>query len=68
VLLALRPGERAVFLHGFAKNERDNIRPDELPALRRLAAEVPALGDQAIEDLIADDKWTEVFCDEEKQT
>jgi hypothetical protein len=68
VLLAFRPGERAVFLHGFAKNEKDNIRPDELLALRRLAAEVLAQGDQAIEDLIADDKWMEVFCDEKEQT
>jgi len=68
VLLAFRLGERAVFLHGFAKNEKDNIRPDELLALRRLAAEVLAQGDQAIEDLIADDKWMEVLCDEKDQT
>ena len=29
-ILAYRSGERAVFLYGFAKNQRDNIGADEL--------------------------------------
>ncbi len=29
-LLAFRAGNRTAFLYGFAKNERDNIGPDEL--------------------------------------
>ena len=39
-LLAFRIGDRAVFLYGYAKNERDNIDAQELKALKRLAAEV----------------------------
>ena len=35
-----RAGERAVFLYGYAKNERDNIDAQELKALKRLAAEL----------------------------
>jgi hypothetical protein len=31
-------GDRAVFLCGFAKNERDNIDDDELATLEELAA------------------------------
>lgn len=38
VLLAWRDEVRAVFLYGFAKNERDNIGRDELTTLRELAA------------------------------
>ena len=38
LLLAFRAGERAVFLYGFAKGERDNIGPDELMTLREIGA------------------------------
>lgn len=37
VLVAYRVGVRAVFLYGFAKNERENITSDELATLRDLA-------------------------------
>ena len=36
-LIALRSGKRAVFLYGFAKNERANIRPDQLAMLKLYA-------------------------------
>jgi hypothetical protein len=36
-VIAFRRGERAVFLFGFAKNERSNIDDDELDEFRRLA-------------------------------
>lgn len=39
-LVLFRMGERAVFAYGFAKSDRDNIRADELTALRELAAEL----------------------------
>lgn len=38
VLLAYRVEHRAVFLYGFAKNERENIDPDELLTLREIGA------------------------------
>jgi len=38
MLLAYRSGERAVFLYGFAKNERENIEDDELQTLREIEA------------------------------
>ena len=31
-MILFRARERAIFVHGFAKNEVDNIRPDELGA------------------------------------
>lgn len=38
MVVAYRREDRAVFLYGFAKNERDNIAPDELKSLREIAA------------------------------
>ncbi len=38
MLVAYRSGDRAVFLYGFAKNERDNIEDDELETLREIGA------------------------------
>lgn len=37
-LLAYRMGDRAFFVYGFAKNERDNIDDKELKALKQLAS------------------------------
>jgi hypothetical protein len=34
-----RAGDRAVFVHGFAKSEKDTIQKDQLAALKKLAAE-----------------------------
>ena len=36
-IIAYRARRHAFFLYGFAKNERDNIEPDELAALKALA-------------------------------
>lgn len=38
VLIAYRSCNRAVFLYGFAKSERENIEPDELVTLREIGA------------------------------
>jgi hypothetical protein len=38
MLIAYRVGTRAVFLYAFAKNERENIDPDELQTLREIGA------------------------------
>ena len=37
-LIAYRAGSRAVFLYAFAKNERENIDPDELLEFREIGA------------------------------
>lgn len=51
--LLFRAGARAFFVHGFAKNERDNIRDDELAAFRMLAAEMLGYDDKAIARAVA---------------
>ena len=37
-IVAFRKGERAIFVYGYGKNERDNIDAAELRAFRELAA------------------------------
>ena len=38
MLIAYRAGDRAVFLYGFAKRERENVDADELLTLREIGA------------------------------
>jgi hypothetical protein len=52
-LLAFRSKDRAVFLYGFAKSERDNIEDDELTTLQEIAASWLAADAKQIETAIA---------------
>ena len=52
---------RAFFVHGFAKNEQDNIRDDELAAFRMLAAELMTYDDVALARAIANGTFIEVI-------
>ena len=47
-LLAFKVNDKACFMYGFAKSQRDNISNKELKALKRLAAEIVAYSDQAL--------------------
>ena len=51
-------------VHGFAKNERDNIGKDELTALKKLASELLAYDDKAIARVVTSRTLIEVTCDE----
>ena len=67
-LILLRAGERAFFVHGFAKSDRDNIRNDELAALRKLAGELLNYDEAALANALAAGVLMEVTCDEQEQT
>lgn len=62
-LIFFRARERAIFVHGFAKNELENIRPDELTALKKLASTMLAYRIEEIEMAVASGTLTEVKCD-----
>lgn len=63
-LIVFRAGERSFFVHGFAKNEKDNIDNDELAALKKLASELLACDDESLARALASGTLTEVTCDE----
>ena len=64
-LILFRAGSRAFFVHGFAKNEKDNISNGELTALRALAAIMLEYDNAAIDQALANKALIEVTCDEE---
>lgn len=66
-LIAYRAGARAVFLFGFAKNERDNITPAQLADLKAAAADILRRGDELIEDDIIEGRLWEVPYEEEDE-
>jgi hypothetical protein len=59
-VIAYRRGDRAIFLFGFAKNERDNVDGDELDELKAVARRFLALSEDQIEALIAAHEMMEV--------
>jgi hypothetical protein len=64
-LIVFKAGTRAVFVHGFAKSEKDNIAKDELVALKKLAAELLAYDDKTLARVVSAGVLSEVKCDEE---
>ena len=65
VLIVLMAGVKALFIHGFAKNEESNISRSELSALKKLAAELIALTDAEVARAVALEALIEVICHEE---
>ncbi len=63
VIVLFRRGEQSFFVHGFAKNDRDNLRPEELRALRALADEMLGMDDSGLEAMLANGMIGEVTCD-----
>ena len=63
-LIVFRAGTRAIFVHGFAKSEKDNIGKDELVALKKLAAELLGYDDKTLARAVAAEVLLEVKCDE----
>jgi hypothetical protein len=59
-LIAFRTKHRAVFLYGFAKNERDNIGPNELLSFRRLGQGWLAADANQLKESLADESIAEV--------
>ena len=60
-IVLFRSAHRAIFVYGFAKSARSNIRSDELAAFRRLAHEMLGLDDAAISAALANGTIVEVM-------
>jgi hypothetical protein len=60
MVVAYRREDRAVFLYGFAKNERDNIARDELKSLREIAAGLLDADEAGLAQAIRDGTLLEV--------
>ena len=63
-IVGYRSQERAVFLYGFAKNERDNIKADELESLREIGAALILADEQTLAKAVEEGRLQEVDYDE----
>ena len=63
VLVVFCRGDRAFFVHGFAKSDRENLRRKELMALRTLAGEMFGLDSPGLEAMLSNGTISEVSCD-----
>ena len=59
-VVALRQGDKAIFIYGFAKNERANISDKELKALKLLARELLSYTKPALEKAVKAGELIEV--------
>lgn len=59
-IILFRQGNRAVFIYGFAKSERANIRNDEEKEFKEAARYVLALTEQQLAALIKEGDFVEV--------
>ena len=62
-IVLFRRGERAFFVYGFAKNDRENLRRDELKAFRMLAGEMLELDGAGLGAALANGTIIEVSGD-----
>lgn len=60
MIVAYRTADRAFFVYGFAKNERDNIDDDELQTLRDIAAAFLAHEDTALDEAVRNGQLQEM--------
>lgn len=65
LMVFYRSQVRAVFVYGFAKNDRSNLNPHEIATLHAAAKVVLALSEVQVQDEVDAGRWTEVRCDDQ---
>lgn len=63
-IIAYKAGDRAFFLYGFAKNQRDNIDDKEREALKKIAKELFGYDARTLNEAVKGKALVEVKCDE----
>jgi hypothetical protein len=59
-VIIFRSMERAFFVYGFAKNERDNIPKNDVTTIKKLAPFLLDLPENGVDELIKDGAYLEV--------
>ncbi len=60
MFVVYRAKDRAFFIYGFAKSERENVEPDELEDLRLIAANFLAADEDGLKRIIAQGELQEI--------
>lgn len=66
MIVAYRSGSRAVFLYGFAKNDRDTITNDELQTLRLIGANWLAASESLVQRALSEGDLQEIEHDDKQ--
>ncbi|MGD0295137.1 MAG: type II toxin-antitoxin system RelE/ParE family toxin [Terracidiphilus sp.] len=66
VIIAYRAASKAFFLHGFAKNDQENIGEDELIALRKFGRRLLTADVETLKAMFEDGSLKEVDDDKEE--
>ncbi len=61
--MLFRRADKAFFVYGFAKNDRDNIGWNELMAFRKLAALMLAYDERELGIAMSNNTIVEIMCD-----
>lgn len=67
MIIVFRIAALAVFVHGFAKNDVENIGAVELRALKKLASEMLAYQSEEFAEAVASGILLEVKCNGERE-
>ncbi|MCO5066994.1 MAG: type II toxin-antitoxin system RelE/ParE family toxin [Rhizobiaceae bacterium] len=67
MIVAYRTADRAVFLYGFAKSDRDNIEDDELEDLRTIGANWLAASAEVVRQALQDGDLQEIEHDHDEE-
>ncbi|MFQ5561470.1 MAG: type II toxin-antitoxin system RelE/ParE family toxin [Nitrospinota bacterium] len=59
-IIVFKQGDKAFFVYGFAKSERENIDKDEIAIFKKSAKALLALSDEQIQKLIENEGLTEI--------
>lgn len=59
-IVILRHGERAFFVYGFSKNDRDNLRQDEEESFKNMSGFLLSLSDEMLIQLLKKGDFMEV--------
>ena len=64
-MIVYRSGDRAVFVFGFAKNDRDDLEPDELEDLKTTARLLLGYSAGDLDKAVDHQELWEVLCDDQ---
>ena len=68
MIVAYRAAARAVFLYGFAKNDRDNIEDDDLQTLRVIGANWLMASEETVAQALGDGDLQEIVDHDDEKT
>lgn len=65
MIVVYRAGDRAVFIYGFAKSERENINNEELETMREIAADLLSADEARLSQSLNEERLQEISHDDE---